>query len=269
MAKFILLFILSFAQLAYAQVLKRTLNLPLMGVHGMSITSQGIMLTDTFKSSGASESWLYLLDDQNLKRLNFKGVGLAGIAEIGSGYLICDLHGSFIYQTNKNLKIEKQWAVLNPWNARMSLDGKIFAITQSGQFILLNLNGTVTELIQNLDAPFDFAFDVDQGGVWITEQGQKDGRVSLWKQNTGLKFTRTVDSQFKWKNPEGIVYSRGFAWVLDTELRQLVKVSTNGMTQSAAQNLGIPILIKEFNGDFVVLSNNFQNGPKLLTLVVP
>lgn len=142
----------------------------------------------------------------------------------------------------------------------------IFAITNAGDFIQLNANGTHTKLIQNLDAPFDFAFDKTKNGVWITEQGKKDGRVSFWKKNTRQTFQRVKDSRFNWKNPEGILYSKGFIWVLDTEPGLLVQVSQNGLSKTIARNLGVPILIKEWNSNFIILSNNFQGSPAVIMI---
>ncbi|MGE0763667.1 MAG: hypothetical protein AB7N80_10355 [Bdellovibrionales bacterium] len=261
------LLVLMFSLSAHAEsvTLGSVQTVPIVGAHGMVFSHKNeLILTDTFRSQDPCESSLFIFSKNEIAKGKFSGSGLAGISKTQTGYLISDLQGSIVYETDKNLKVLNQWAVTNPWQAKAGPDGQVYIITYAGNFVRVTPTGRLTTLISGLDAPFDFAF-TENGHVWISEQGQADGRVSLWQFDKN-KFVRSFDSAFKWRNPEGLIYQGGNLWVLDTELGELIKVSFDGTTKSQIKNLGIPILIETTQKSFVVFSNNYKGKPSLLSI---
>ncbi len=237
------------------------------GAHGMTVLSKNeIFLADTFKSLDSSVSRIYQVAGTKLSAVNFQGLGLSGITPISTGYLICDLHASIVYKTNKSFEIKSQWRVQNPWVAKADTAGNILVLTYSGQLLSLKLNGGQEILISNLDAPFDFEFSPKFDGVWISEQGQHDGKVSFWKFDKTKKPKRVLDSIFPWKNPEGLLWLNGYLWVLDTEVGSLIKVSESGTATVALKGLGIPILIQRIETHILVYSNDYKGSPALLEI---
>lgn len=243
-------------------------NLSLSGAHGMAVLSQDqILFSDTFNPQGNSEVLVYNRKKNEFDTVGFSGQGLAGISQLPSGYLICDLHGSAVYRTDFKFQTtaEQTWQVENPWIAKADGKGNIYVLTYSGEFLQLLPHGKSKTLISELDAPFDFDFD-PKGGFWISEQGVQDGAVSLWQKSSKRKYLRTVTSKWTWKNPEGVLFDGGFLWVVDTESGELVRVTGDGVAKTMLKDLGIPILIRKLDTHFLIYSNNYEGAPALLEI---
>ncbi len=260
--------ILSVFQPSFAATILSVQKVDIAGAHGLVVISEDqFILADTFKSQDPEVSRLFKVSESKSSAISFEGMGLSGVTPISEGYLICDLHASRVFQTDKNFQIKKQWDVENPWVAKMDLNGYIHVLTFGGQFYSLQTKGQKTLLISDLDAPFDFEFTENDGEVWISEQGAQEGRVSLWKKGKNKKFARSLDSKYDWKNPEGLLFQSGILWVLDTELGELIQVNKNGAAEVALKDLGIPILIKALKENLIIYTNDYQGGPALLNIL--
>ncbi|MCX6116198.1 MAG: hypothetical protein NT027_01550 [Proteobacteria bacterium] len=186
----------------------------------------------------------------------------AGISSLNDGFVRCDLHGSRVLRTDRDLK---SWTIKNPWNARLGADGLIYVITYNGEFYSISKTNEVRLEISGLDAPFDFQFTND-GEVWITEQGQGLGRVAKWQRGLNGVFELALTSNRQWLNPEGIVTLGKKIFVLDTESEELVEVYETVETATSISGLGMPILVKENRQELFVYSNSYLGFPSILVL---
>lgn len=252
---------------AFAANIVSVQKVDVVGAHGMAVDSENrIILADTFKSQDANASRLFQIQSDKILKLPFQGLGISGITAISTGFLICDLQASVVYKTNKAFEIENSWSVENPWTAKIDSEGNIFILTHAGRFVVIDSAGKQKILISNLDAPFDFTFIKDFSGIWISEQGEKEGRVSLWKFDKSNKIKRALTSKYNWQNPEGLLFHNGILWVVDTELGELIQIDEKGSAKLAVKELGIPILIQKLGGQMLVYSNNFKGGPALVQI---
>lgn len=244
----------------------------LQGVHGMEILPDGrLVLADTYKSARTPKSFLYVRDGQGWTRTNLEGQGFAGVSYGNLTFLICDVVGSRVLETDEHFRILRAWKVPSPWIARRLPDGQPHVLTAGGSFVRLLPNGGSQVLLAGLDSPFDFVPGARSNEVWISEQGARgDGRVSLWRVLPSpaapeiLRGERVLEARERFANPEGLAFVGGTLWVADTGLGRLVKVATDGKAVVARENLGLPILVRPHHDELVIYSMNFQGGPALV-----
>jgi hypothetical protein len=238
--------------------------------HGMYLNSTGkIWLTDTFKNLDRS-SFIYDLFGKKINGLP-SGVGIAGISKhpLRDEYLFSDTMGSKIFRVNAAGKRAGTFDIEGPWNARWTPSGKsILAVTHAGSIIRVEEDGSMSELVSGLDAPFDIA-PVSENGFWVSEQGtESPGKVCLFLQslNSGKYKKVSCNKGRELDNPEGLwPLKDGSVAAVDTELGTLVKIRPDGTTILLSVGLGIPILVQVLEGgNWVVYSNQSSGGPALL-----
>lgn len=239
--------------------------------HGMYVHADGrIWLADTFSNLG-TPSAIY---DQSGKIVSAmasaSGVGIGGISKHPSRdtFSFCDTRGSEIFwMDSKGSKIAA-FSVALPWNARWSPSGEsLFVVTHGGSVVLIHKDGSQSEILKNLDAPFDIA-PIDENSFWVSEQGVGEGRVCLFKKNkTSNRYRKQIcNKSYALDNPEGLwPLKDGSVAAVDTGAGTLVKISSDGKTTEVSKNLGIPILLQVFeDGRWVVFTNQSKVGPAML-----
>ncbi len=239
------------------------------GAHGMEVIGRAkVLVSDTFKSQGTAESFLYIQHQNSLEQLSFSGDGLAGISTVPNGYVVCDLAGSRVVELDGSFQVRRAWPVVHPWNAKLAPDGQLYALTFEGSFERLLPNLTTETILTGLDAPFDFAFTADPRQVWISEQGAAAGRVARWSVPAQGPGALELTAHHGWQNPEGLDLSGTDLWVVDTEAGSLVKVDASGNATLALSGLGIPILVRNLSPQkLLVYSNRYQGHPSFLTVL--
>lgn len=234
--------------------------------HGMYVFSKSeIWLADTFKKV-SSPSKIY---HQNINAP--QGLGMAGMAKHPTEdiYSFCDLAGSKVILQNTSGPLFKTYTIPNPWNARWTPSGEnLLIVGYAGTLFNLSLDAVRTEILNNLDAPFDVA-PIDDHSFWISEQGaQGDGQVCLYRRTDAQhEFSKVVCNQnVKLRNPEGLwPLANGAVLAVDTEAGRLVKIKPSGETTVLEENLGLPILVQALGqNEWVVYTNRSAQGAALV-----
>lgn len=206
-------------------------------VHGMAVDADGVLWWSNSYPGQGKTSRIYRrpVESSDDEPTEITGGTLAGLRFEDERLFVCDVAQGrvFVVETDGGTSLE--WAVPGPWNTARLDDGTVVAVTYAGEVWSLADDGTTAKLFGGLDAPFGIAPGPDNT-MWITEQGQAEGRVTR-RDRTGA-IVETLEGA--WDNPEGIVVTDDGLVIADTSAGAVYNVDRQG-TRTLALEVELPI----------------------------
>ena len=163
------------------------------------------------------------------------GGTLAGLRFEDERLVVCDVAQGRVFVVEPDGSSTLEWAAPGPWNTAQLDDGHRVAVTHAGEVWALAEDGSTSKQFDGLDAPFGIAAGPD-GTMWITEQGQAEGRVT--RRDADGQIVEIVEGA--WDNPEGIAVTESGLVAADTSTGAVYTVDADG-ARTLAVEVELPI----------------------------
>ena len=237
------------------------------GVHGMAFAPDGsLYYSDSFKNQGPVAQ-VYKLAPELIgtpQATGISGATVAGLLWDAGQFYVCVTGANQVRRYDAGLVLQESWTVSQPWNVeRVGL--ALFAVTNTGQVVRLNTNGTTTPLVSGLLFPFDLAQD-GAGGFWVSEQVGTEVPGNVRRYDAAGQRLGLVDHT--WDNPEGLeVDGAGRLYVADTGAGVVARVLSNGEVETITDSFALPIVVAR-HPDGNLYFNTSGAGAKLVRIAL-
>jgi hypothetical protein len=236
-------------------------------VHGMAFAPDGTLYySDTFANQGPVARVYTLAPPLSgaPQATAITGSTVSGLLWNGGELYVCVTGANQVRRYSAALQLQQTWTVAQPWNVER-IGGVLLAVTNGGQVVRLNANGTTTSLVSGLLAPFDISAD-GSTGFWVSEQvgGAPPGKVRHYDasgQALGV-------ADFPWDNPEGLeIDVAGRLYVADTGAGTVRRVLSGGTIELVTDQFTLPIVITR-HPDGNLYFNTAGPTPQLVRIVL-